>query len=154
MSHTNLVRSWWNTSLTTCLVNQGHYCWIEWVSTLLCWATTNDQLSITEFVPKAIGIHCTTESSILASGRSHSLSPDWLLVHVDMVLDKYPSFCSQQCRGCIELQLAPLSVNWTLVGIPLWRWVLYCFYNIKGIISTITTFFVAIEETYLLDQSV
>ena len=37
------------------------------------------QLSITVFVHKAIGFYSTLEYSILASGWSHSLNPDWLL---------------------------------------------------------------------------
>ena len=51
---------------------------------------TKPKLITMVFMHKAIVIYYTLEYSILTSGWSHSLNPDWLL---DMVLDKYSSFC-------------------------------------------------------------
>ena len=45
------------------------------------------------------------------------------------VKDKYKSFCSHQCKDYIELWLAHLSANWTLVGISLQQ------YHIVSLVS-------------------
>ena len=74
----------------------------------------------TKFVYKQIGIYSTLEYSILASGWSHSLSVDWLLVSEwiwCLINIHHSALCSQQCRDSIESQLVPLSASWTLVGI-------------------------------------